>query len=286
MGSIKTNRSLNGSQGLLSQVQTIAGEIENSPISPRRYQNLSRRLDTTFEALHHLETNKTANLFAKTQTAYLKEQCVHLYKKLEDGLVDREISQIQLESHSLEQGDLSPKAVKKLESHIDTLMQNHAPSVEQHRVLAGAKSVLQRAKASLAGEETPSHFGWLAQQRDVYLSEGYELLPGEIEELYDIAKAVHDHDLRTAKMRYQTLPQDHKNLFQKHAHFLSSEPFVDLLGTIQALIATANDLVENGELYPSSQQIEEFFLGLAQVNEEERTEGKILPFNPPSSWGG
>jgi hypothetical protein len=38
---------------------------------------------------------------------------------------------------------------------------------------------------------------------------------------------------------------------------------------MQALIATANDLVGNGEKYPTSDQIDQIFLGLLQVLKEE-----------------
>ncbi len=55
--------------------------------------------------------------------------------------------------------------------------------------------------------------------------EEIELMPGEVEELFDIAKAVYDRDFRQAKMRYNILPEDHKRRFQKHMQNLIGTAF-------------------------------------------------------------
>ena len=75
-----------------------------------------------------------------------------------------------------------------------------------------------------------------------------KLLPGEVEELFDIAKAIYDRDFRQAKMRFSMLPEDHKRRFQSHMQNLMAKAFDDPLETMQALIATVNELVENGEV--------------------------------------
>ena len=104
--------------------------------------------------------------------------------------------------------------------------------------------------------------------------EEVELLPGDVEELFDIARAVYNRDFRQAKMRYHTLSHDYQRHFEKHMQQLMAVPFDDALETIQALIATANELVENGESYPTSLEIDQLFLGLSQVNEEERIDDR------------
>jgi hypothetical protein len=284
MKSIDINKSLKGSQWLRSEVRTIEGEIAQSPISPRKYQNLTKKLNHALETLQTME--KTSNLFAKTHTQSLKEKVVNLYKDLEDGLVEGEVSQIHQESKSLKKGRVSLRAVKKLETHITDLEKNHLTSIPHRRIIADAKHALLEAKAKLEGKPVPKHIDWLAKQNQVRFVGEIELLPGEVEELFDIAKAVYNRDFRQAKKRYLTLPEDHKLRFLKHMQNLTAKPFDDHLETIQALFATVNELVENGESYPTSSQIDQLFLGLSQLSKEERTGDRIFSFRSITSLNG
>lgn len=274
---IKKTNKFAESRWLQSEVQTIAGEIAQSKISREKYKHLSKKLDNALETLQGLETEaKTHNLFAKAQAATLKEQVVKLYGDLEDGLVKREISQIKEESTSLKKGRLTLKTIKKLEMHIDDLEKNHLTSIPDRRIIADAKLALIEAKAKLNGKPVVKHFDFLANQKNVHFVEGIELLPGEVEELLDIARAVYNRDLRAAKMRYVAMPADHQRRFEKHMQNLMAKPFTDLLETIQGMIATVNELVENGQGYPSQNEIDQLFLGISQFDNEERVSGKIF----------
>jgi hypothetical protein len=257
------------SQSLQSEVQTIAGEIAHSPISRQKYHALSRKLGHALKALQGLE-DKTKHLFLKTQTENLKEQVVKLYGDLEDSLVTREVTQIKEESTSLKKGRLTLKAVKQLEAHIHELEKNHLTSIPNRRIVADAKQALLEARAKLEGKPPIRHFDLLAlEKNNVRFVEEIELLPGDIEELLDISKAVYNRNLSEAKKRYASLPDDHKRRFENHMRSLTALPFVDPLETMQCLIATANELVGNGEGYPSSSEIDQLFLGLSQANAEE-----------------
>ncbi len=272
---------LTGSRWLQSEVQTIKEEMASAPLSPRKYQHLSKKLDHALETLQDLESkNKTVSVFAKAQTDHLKEQVVKLYGDLEDGLVKREVSQIKEESSSLKKGRLTLKAIKKLEMHISELERNHLTSIPDRRIIADAKHALLEAKGKLEGKPVVRHFDILKHQKDVHFVEEIVLMPDEVEELFDIARAIYNRDLRQAKMRYATLPQDHKRRFEKHMQNLMAKPFEDPLETMQGMIATARELVDNGEGYPSSDEIDQLFLGLSQVDAEERAEGKIFSFRP------
>ena len=268
------NQPLQGSRWLHSEVQNIEGEIANSSISLRKYQNLSKKLDHALEMLQTLE--KTSNIFAKTQTQSLKEKVVNLYKNLEDGLVERKVSQIHQESNSLKKGPVSLKAVKTLETHINNLEKNHLTSIPHRRITADAKNSLLKAKAKLEGKPITKSIEAKPLQNKTGFVEAIELLPGEIEELFDIAKAVYNKDIRQAKKRYHALPEDHKRRFHKHTQNLMAMPFDDPLETMQALIATVNELVNNGELYPSKSQVDQLFLGLSQLSLSENTGDKIF----------
>lgn len=272
---------LSGSRWLHSEVQTIEGEIAHSAISPKKYQSLCKKLNLASQKLQDLE--KTSDVFAKAQTEYLKEKVARLSHDLVERLVEGEVTQIQHESTSLKKGRITPKAIKMLETHINHLEENHKTSIPHRRIVADAKHVLIEAKAKLDGQPLTNHFEWLAKQNTVRFVEEIELLPGEVEEIFDIAKAVYNRDFRQAKMRYNTLPEDHKRRFQRHMQNLMAKPFDDPLETMQSLIATVNELVENGESYPTSQQIDQLFLGLSQVTEEERAEGRIFSFKSTSS---
>jgi hypothetical protein len=253
--------------GLHSQVRTIEGKLADSPISPKKFELLTKQLDGASKKLQVLE--KTSDVFAKAQTGYLQEKVVSLSKELIDRLVQGQISQIQEESFALRK-KISQGTVKKLETHIKTLERNHKTSIPHRRIIADAKNALLEAKARLEGKPVMKHFEWLASQKNIRLLESIELLPGEVEELFDIAKAIYDRDFRQAKRRFSTLPEDHKRRFQRHMQNLTAKPFDDPLETMQALIATVNELVKNGESYPSRDQIDQLFLGLSQVTNEER----------------
>lgn len=123
-----------------------------------------------------------------------------------------------------------------------------------------------------------NHFDLMASQKNVRFVEEVELLPGDIEELFDIARAVYNNDFRQAKMRFAGLPEEHRRRFDRHMQQLMGRPFVSTLETMQALIATANDLVENAEKYPTREAIDQLFMGLSQLDGEERTGGKIFSF--------
>ena len=115
-------RPINTNKALHTEVQTLAGEIAHTPISPVKYQRLFKRLDHTLERLQQLESrDRAVDIFAKTQAEHLKEQVIKLYGDLEDGFLKREITQIREESTSLRKGRLTLRAVKKLETHISEL---------------------------------------------------------------------------------------------------------------------------------------------------------------------
>jgi hypothetical protein len=277
-----------GSRWLYTEVQTIEGEIAHAPVSPRKYQSLCKKLHLASQKLQDLE--KTSDVFAKAQTEYLKEKVVSLSHDLVERLVEGEVTQIQHESTSLKKGRITPEAIQLLEMHINHLEEHHKPSIPHRRIIADAKHALLDAKEKLEkgqGQPLINHFDWLATQNSVrFVKDEVELLPGEMEELFDIARAVYHRDFRHAKMHYQTLPEDYKRRFEKHMQNLTAKAFDDPLETMQALIATVNELVENGEAYPTSAQIDQLFLGLSQVTEAERMEGKIFSFKSRESLGG
>jgi len=265
----QVNRFLPDSRSLYSQVQTIAGELAEAPISQKKYQSLTKKLDAASRKLQVLE-EKALGLFIQKQTEHLKERVVALSGELVDRFVEKEVSQIQEESCDLRQ-KVSQSAIKngikKLQSHIDALEKEYRPSLPHRRIIADAKHALLEAKAQLEGKPKISHFTYLASQKT---GEMDFLLPGEVEELLDIAKVIYDGKMTQAKSLFNQLPEDHKQQIKTHLRQLAAKPFEDRLETMQALIATVNELVGNGEPYPTKNEIDELFLGLSQLGEETK----------------
>jgi len=274
----KPVNSLTESRTLDHQVRTLKQQITASgEISLRQYKQLSRELGRAAETLENLD--KTSNLFTKTQNAHLKEEVVNLYGALEFGLVKREVSQIQAEATSLKRLP-TPQLAKELERHITALESKYLPSIPDRRVLADAKQTLLDAKAKLAGKPVMKHFDYLAQQKPaVQFVDEVQLLPEEAEELYDVARAIYNRD-PGARGAYNKLLGSNKRSVEKHLQNLAAVALEDPLETMQALIATANDLVANGEGYPSSDQIDQLFIGLSQLEDKEAVakEGKVFSF--------
>lgn len=286
MEPINVNFLFESTRWISTEVESIAGEIETSPISEKKYLDLSKRLDNTFRAIWNLETQqKTSTLFNRTQAQALKETCVELSQHLENAFVNREISLIQNDSVALHRGGATPETIQKIEAQMNALLKNHALSIEQNRTLSEARRSIDLAKMDINGEAI-HHMEWLATQRNVNWVETNEVIPEEIEELFDIGKWVFDRNLKQAKTRFQKLPESHKRQFQEHMKLLAAKPFEDVNETIQALIATANQLTGNGCTYPSAEQIDELYLGLIQINDEENASGKIFTLDFTGSAGG
>ncbi|MES2121500.1 MAG: hypothetical protein V4492_01835 [Chlamydiota bacterium] len=288
MEPINVNFLFENTRWISTEVESIAGEIETSPISEKKYLDLSKRLDDTFRAIQNLETQqKTSTLFARTQAQSLKETCVELSQHLENAFVNREISLIQNDSVALHHGGATPEAIQKIEAQMNALLKNHALSIEQNKNLSEARRSIDLARIDMDGDGgTIRHMEWLATQRNVNWVEMNDLIPEEIEELFDIGKWVFDRNLKQAKTRFQKLPESHKSQFQEHMRLLAAKPFEDVTETIQALIATANNLAGNGCTYPSVDQIDELYLGLIQINDEENASGKIFSLDFNESAGG
>lgn len=265
------------SRALNDQVSHLKAQITSgTPISPGKYRDLLKQLNSAFEMLQNLKSSKMSNPFVKTQNEGLEARVTELYGNLESGRVKGEIVQIQEESTFLKKGRLTLRAVKKLELHINELEKNCLPSIPDRRVIADAKQTLLNAKAKLEGKPVIKHFDYLAQQKPVQFMDEIQLLPEEVEELYDVARAVYNRD-PGAKRSYNKMSENNKRIFQKHVQNLAAIAFDDPLETMQALLATANELVANGEGYPSSDQIDQLFIGLSQLREEETAkEGKIF----------
>jgi hypothetical protein len=289
MASLKINvHFIRGSQGLHTQLQSIEDQIDKAK-STRDIRRLTKDLDQTSTALRAMKS-KAQSVFGQTQQGYfgrLEDEIVSMYGRIEEAQVASKVSQIQDETEeikeSIAQGaPINVKTLHLLKRHICRFLKDYRPGIKERRVIADARQTAERADLTLKGKPTQpiSHFQWLANQRDAQWVEEKELIPGQCEDLFDIAAHLYNGRLREAKAAYHQLPENLKEIFHSHLRQLIAIAFEDELETLQALIATANQLVENGEPYPTRQEIDEIFLGLREVISEDTNSSVIVPLKP------
>lgn len=264
-----------------AEVRSLTKAIQSSPISKERYQLLSQRLDNALKVLNELETEGRVN---KLFNSHLRELIVNLYRDLDEGRVHLELSRIQAGSRSIKGGRITKKAFLSLKKRIDELEASYKGSIEERRIIAEAKLTLSRAGAklkSLAPEETGGERSLSVKKKQAAPQE-FTLLPGDIEELFEIAEAIFYHrNTDQTKARYQALPLEQRRRVEEHLEILGGsgaflEPVQEPVKMIQALVATANELVGNDEGYPTLQQIRDLFDGLSKLDVPSHEESKII----------
>lgn len=287
MASIKINLNfVHGSHGLQSKLQAIDGQL-NTIQSPRQVKKLAKELERTSSALQAMK-DKAQGVFGQSRQDYfgkLEDEIVHMYGKIEEALVARKVSQIQHEAGSIQEslshGDpVDIKSVNALKRHLFRFLKDYRPGIKDRQVIASARQTIKDAQNCLKGkpfseEKVVSHFDWLASQRDVRMVEAIELEPGQYEDLFDMAAMVYQGRLRDARATYHQLPESLKRTFHQHLRELAAVAFDDPIETIQALLATANHLVNISEPYPTRGQIDELFLELRNLADEEE-KGPVL----------
>ena len=264
MGHVKSSNFLDRSQWVHSRMQSIAGQLESSPTSSKKFHVLTRELDETYKVLNTLKKQSPATaVFAQSATENLEHGIVSLYGRAINAWIKTEVSHIQHEAHSIENslkcGKVTAKNTQKLAQHIEAFKKECRPSLSDRRIIAEAEFTMLRANAFLKGSPLPSEL----IQEDLG-----EIFPGEMEDLMDLAALIYKQDFRQAKARFGQLPQEHKRVINKHLHNLGARAFEDSVETMQACIATVNELAHNGEGYPSREELDELFLGLAQLDLE------------------
>ncbi len=275
------------SQLVRASMQNIAGELAGSPTTDKKYHALNQRLDATLKIVHTIEEQSPFMLFAQSVADTLKKEIVTLYGRVTDEWVKNKVNQIQNKAVRLENslvcGKVTAEAVQNLAFHVQSFKKDHLPCLQDRRAIAQAEEIMVRAHAFLQGDA----------MTDVKKSHSEcklcdeELAIEEFEKLMDIASHIHHGDMTNAKVEYNQLSDELKKRFLEHMQQLGKEPFADAFESTQALIAMSNELVQNGEGYPTHAQIDELFVGLSQVLAEEKKDpDKIFSLRSRESLGG
>lgn len=245
------------------KLQSLSEEIGRCFISPKAYEYFSKQLAAAEKEIQNLYQVDLS--FAK----HSKEILISLYRQLEDRLVEQEISLIRHRSEELKE-QVTRKAIRVLKQQITDFEYHHRPAVADRQVVAEAKIILKQAEKTLKKKKTPSHFNWLSKQQTLlYLGFYIE----NTEELFEIAALLYNDQESQARHRFNLLPEEYKKRIRRNVEFLNAKIFEDRFETIQCLIGAARELVGTQEGLPSKKEIDEIFIELMEILDQEKAMG-------------
>ncbi len=244
---------LKDSQQLHFQLALIHQQLEELPCA-QKINQLSLLLDQASSSLKSLKRDAQSLSPQSDYFSDIENRIIYTYGLIQNAHIQLQFAEIQEVATQLKAAIAlnQPRDTLKisLKQLIDNLLQNYRPSIEERRVLSELKNIIETEK-NLAFTELTYPQADTGEQ---------------CEDLFDIAVLLYDRNFRSAKARYHQLSEDTKEIFKSHIKHLLAIPFVDLTETLQALLATMNDLAGNGESYPTPNEMDEIFLGLRQVN--------------------
>ena len=135
--------------------------------------------------------------------------------------------------------------MEELKKILNAFLADYRPSVEDRRALAEVTRMLGESLMPPCNEE---------------------LEEGHFEEIFDVAYALYEGKRSEAERGFHQLPCSHQRRIRAHVSFLDGVLFEDYWASLKALFATVNDLVGNGESYPSKDLIEDMFVELKAIN--------------------
>ncbi len=256
-------------------LQSLSEEIGRCFISPKAYEYFSKQLAAIEKDIQNLYQIDLS--FAK----HSKEILISLYRQLEDRLVEQEISLIRHRSEELKE-QATRKAIRILKQQINDFEYHHRPAVADRQVVAEAKIVLKQAEKNLKKKKNPSHLNWFSKQQTLlYLGFYIEYT----EELFEIAALLYNDQVSQAKHRFSLLPEEYKKRVRSNMDFLNTKIFENNFETIQSLIGTARELVGTQEGFPTKEEIDEIFLELFEILDQEKAIGAPCMFKSKAFVG-
>lgn len=237
----------------------INAQLKTDPTASQIDQ-LSNQLNQTHLSLQSLKNQAKAVIQSADSQCFsdLEKELVHAYGSIQNAQIACTLAEIQQQAIRLQQiqdaGLPTDSAKKALQNQIQGLLKDYRPSIEERKILSGVKKLIKSVQA----DGSPEVFGELE----------------EAEELFDIATLFYNGKIKEARSGYHQLSSSCQERFHFHMRHLMSVAFEDRLETLQALLATANEIVGNGESYPTASEVEEIFLGLRQVTGSRAAENR------------
>ncbi|MDR2540054.1 MAG: hypothetical protein LBC45_05675 [Chlamydiales bacterium] len=257
------------------KLQSLSEEIRYCFVSPKAYEYFSKQLSAIEKEVQNLYPIDLS--FAN----HSKEILVSLYRQLEDRLVEQEINLIRHRSEELKE-QVTRKAIRILKQQIHDFEYHHRPAIADRQVVAEAKVILKQAEKTLKKNKNPSQLNWFPkQQTSLYLGFYIEYT----EELFEIAALLYNDQISQAKHRFHLLPEEYKKHVRGNMEFLNTNIFENALETIQCLIGTARELVGTHEGFPSKEEVDEIFLELFEILDQEKAIGDPCMFKSKAFVG-
>lgn len=236
---------------IMSQIPQVLSQIERQIrrpgiITQEKYNKIHKELDIVLATL--AQGNSPTIL-------PLKDRIVTLCGELENRLEQDQLQAIQ-------------KTADQLAQMMQNYQESHLPSLADKKILAQANHLL-----SATHSQIHNRFEMRAS------AETQEKDPEDSFALLEMARAVYNREIGAARKIYLSLPESLQNEFSNHMKILMATPLEDTKETLQALTLMSGALpVTSG--YPSSEQIELFFLGIPDEEPVSRSsDGKIIPFD-------
>jgi|GEM_PF-5545489 hypothetical protein len=204
-------------QSCARMIDCIEGMLQKDAISPQKGEQLQYVLHDM--QLFLTDEASKINQFALPRLEELNEHIIELYGKIDTGVLNYKIQQIELEAEHLEtvQGAVAlASAVDALRAHIKSLFQSYAPALDQRRVLA---ILLEKADRLLQGKETQD----LSQM--IYMAE----------------EVLKEEDRGYARFLFRQLPRDFKKFFHYY------------LGNIEETVDDLHEITHPTNMLPLSQ---------------------------------
>lgn len=253
-----------------------------------KLENASLILDKVRDASKN--TDCFLSLFDEEKLGNLEQRLISLYGKIHALALDYELRVVASETDSLqkalfeEKKSLAKPKLSHLQKRVTKLHATHALSIDQKEVVSKAMMAIEAAQEKFDG--IPSPMRQQAEMKKLTVRseniqnsaqpvDSTEAVDLEaISDLFEIAALVYKNELQSAELRFFRLPEEQQSLTKKHLVILQNgdeTPFMHTLTTVQALIATANDIACNDGPIPylSREQIEEMFVDIGEISKEE-----------------
>jgi hypothetical protein len=313
MASIKLNPEHRDIDALHGRIRTIEEQLSaHQRISPQIKELLFQELEGTQQALYALRAKAVSlsqygrskvTSFETTQNTkdieeldQLKDKIITLYGNIDTRATDSEIEEIKDETYHLQQmiKTGNPQEIAKdvsiLSKHISTFCEGHQVSRKDRQVIVLAKQSLKTADTILRQKvigQTVNQFNILSLlQTEIEKVEEDEELEPTVMELFNVAELFYRFKLNEAKRAFNQLPESIKSKVRHHLSILENGIDIEknLIKSVQALIATANEISQSDEEYLTIDEIHEMYKEISSLQNKETVSNLGLQVLPKHFW--
>jgi hypothetical protein len=217
---------------LQRDLQDIEKALEH-PVNKKTFHTLFKKLTMAQKVCFSMKLKCSGTFLSHSE-----EKICFLFGKIVTSYVDSFVNEIVKKAKKLSPKD--HKGIQNIQKELFALKKDHRPSRENLIKIAEVEK-----KISVLQTFSPAF-----QQ---------EIDPEECEKLLHLASCVYHKKEKERKETYFALSEMAKERFHTHLFTLKTEPFKEKLPTLQALFASADEMVGIPTKYRSVTEIKEFF---------------------------